>query len=262
MGVHVEIMGLATLFLSFLSTALSCVSMFSFIFFLEGWTPFGLTSVNVKGDLFPVLFQDSPALNNLTLITLFCLFHTLLARPSIKTTINSILGTSEKQYPSIFAITASVLLLCLSLCWLPMNSITLWSLEGWQIAYYTFKALSVTNWCLAGFAVLSINRFQLCGGEPLAKFIFGEQKWLRPQSSLVTDGIYGLVRHPAMLFMIMGIWITPVMTIGHLVLAVVMTTYIAIAVHHFEEPQLVEEFGESYRKYMKKVPYQLIPCVK
>ena len=33
-----------------------------------------------------------------------------------------------------------------------------------------------------------------------------------------------------------------------------LTTYVVVAVVFFEEPALVEEFGEDYKQYMKEVP--------
>uniref|UniRef100_A0A1X7VBF7 Nuclear envelope membrane protein n=2 Tax=Amphimedon queenslandica TaxID=400682 RepID=A0A1X7VBF7_AMPQE len=248
--------------LSFISSGLSGVSMVYFVLFLLDWVPHSFSSVSRVGVLSPVIVSWSPLLNNLVLVSLFCLFHSLLARPSIKAAINSTLGTVDKQFSTIFAITASVLLLLISLCWQPMTHITLWSVERWPLLQAIVKSVCVLSWLLGGLAVLSINRFQLCGGEIMAEFLFGEQKWFRVQGGLVTSGVYGLVRHPAMFFLILGLWITPVMSIGHLLIAVFMTAYVTLAVHYFEEPQLIKEFGDNYKTYMKKVPYQVIPCIK
>ena len=33
-----------------------------------------------------------------------------------------------------------------------------------------------------------------------------------------------------------------------------LTMYVVVAVVFFEEPALVEEFGEDYKQYMKEVP--------
>ena len=260
-----EVMAVSTslfVLLSFISSALSGVSMVYFILFLLDWTPRSLSSVSRTGALSPVMLSWSPLLNNIALIFLFCLFHSLLARPSIKAAINSTLGTVDKQFSILYAMTASILLLLISICWQPMTYITLWSVERWPLLQDIVKGVCILSWLLAGLAVLSINRFQLCGGEIMAEFLFGEQKWFRVQGGLVTSGVYGLVRHPAMLFLILGLWVTPVMNIGHLFIAAFMTMYVTFAVHYLEEPQLIKEFGDTYKTYMKKVPYQLIPCIK
>jgi protein-S-isoprenylcysteine O-methyltransferase Ste14 len=47
-----------------------------------------------------------------------------------------------------------------------------------------------------------------------------------------------------------GIWVTPVMTAGHLLLALGLSTYIIIGVYH-EEKDLVHVFGERYLRYIR-----------
>jgi protein-S-isoprenylcysteine O-methyltransferase Ste14 len=47
-----------------------------------------------------------------------------------------------------------------------------------------------------------------------------------------------------------GIWFTPVMTVGHLLLALGMSTYIIIGVYH-EEKDLIHTFGDRYLRYIR-----------
>jgi protein-S-isoprenylcysteine O-methyltransferase Ste14 len=54
---------------------------------------------------------------------------------------------------------------------------------------------------------------------------------------------------------------TATQTVGHMILAAGLTLYIVVAVNLFEEAKLIEEFGESYRKYQRDVPYQFIPLI-
>lgn len=57
---------------------------------------------------------------------------------------------------------------------------------------------------------------------------------------------------------LISFWAAPVMSAGHLVFAVSQTIYILIALF-FEERNLIEAFGESYRFYREKTP-MLIPA--
>ena len=64
------------------------------------------------------------------------------------------------------------------------------------------------------------------------------------------------MRHPLYLGMLIGLWITPLMTTSHLFLATLFTAYILIGVRH-EERDLVRTFGDAYRRYQADVPMLL-----
>ena len=55
-------------------------------------------------------------------------------------------------------------------------------------------------------------------------------------------------------------WSTPVMTVAHLLFAILTTAYILTAIR-FEESDLIVHFGEKYRDYKKWAP-MLIPFTK
>lgn len=59
-----------------------------------------------------------------------------------------------------------------------------------------------------------------------------------------------MIRHPIITGAFIGIWVTPVMTVGHLVLALGMPVYIVIGVYH-EEKDLIRAFGERYLQYRR-----------
>ena len=49
-------------------------------------------------------------------------------------------------------------------------------------------------------------------------------------------------------------WAVPVMTLGHLFFSAIATTYIVMAVHFLEEPDLIDMMGPEYVAYMESTP--------
>jgi protein-S-isoprenylcysteine O-methyltransferase Ste14 len=94
--------------------------------------------------------------------------------------------------------------------------------------------------------------------------LFGlRQVWLNLKQKTYTHPdfkvtfFYKFVRHPLYVGWILFFWGAPTMTVGHLLMAVGMTTYMLIAIR-YEERDLVRFLGEDYVKYQEKVP-MLIP---
>jgi len=65
------------------------------------------------------------------------------------------------------------------------------------------------------------------------------------------------VRHPLYIGWLVIFWAAPVMTIAHLVFAIMTTAYILVAIQ-LEERDLAAEHGASYEGYRRRVP-MLIP---
>lgn len=80
------------------------------------------------------------------------------------------------------------------------------------------------------------------------------------KGELITDGIYGVVRHPFYTgFIMMALGITIAYPNYETRLLAVMTLAVMYVFVPKEEQQLLQEYGDEYRAYMKKVKWRLIP---
>jgi protein-S-isoprenylcysteine O-methyltransferase Ste14 len=80
-----------------------------------------------------------------------------------------------------------------------------------------------------------------------------------PEPRLVTSGAYGIVRHPLFSTALLALWCFPVLTTGTLTFDIAATVYILIGSER-EERRLIEEFGEDYVRYRRRVA-RLIPFI-
>jgi len=79
-------------------------------------------------------------------------------------------------------------------------------------------------------------------------------------ASLVTTGLYRLVRHPLYTAGLLFLWLSPSVSVNSFTVYLALTAYILIGAR-FEERKLLREFGEAYAEYRKATP-MLIPGLK
>jgi methanethiol S-methyltransferase len=187
---------------------------------------------------------------NVALLGLFAVQHSVMARQGFKRWWTRIVPPSIER--STFVLLSSLVLLLLYWQWQPMPA-PIWTVHNPLIA----SALDATSWFGWGLLFAStfmLNHFELFGLSQVFARVFGRN--LSP-SQFHAPLLYRLVRHPIYFSFLLAFWATPLMTAGHLLFAAATTGYILIGIQ-LEERDLIDVFGDQYRRYRQQVA-MLIP---
>lgn len=196
----------------------------------------------------------SAVLINLTLLSLFAIQHSIMARPAFKAWWTKIIGKPAER--STYILFSSLILLLLFWKWQPINTVV-WQVENKSIAMLLI-GICALGWIIVLLSTFMISHFELFG---LTQIVNNFKNRTTPSPTFQTNFLYKIVRHPLMLGFIIAFWATPVMTTGHLLFAVVTTLYILIAVKFLEEKDLRKALGKPYSGYQQRVP-MIIPFSK
>lgn len=220
-----------------------------------------LYAIGFVGNLFvPKAIDSAPQtsllsaiLINTSLLLLFALQHSIMARPAFKQWWTKFVPIPLER--STYVLLASCCLILLMWQWQPMGGIV-WSVENSALK----AVLSITylsGWSIVFTSTFLINHFDLFGLRQV--WLFFRDKPYTPLPFRLPL-FYKMVRHPLYLGFLIAFWSAATMTVAHLLFAILTTGYILIAIQ-FEERDLIAHFGEQYRRYKKWVP-MLVPFLR
>ena len=195
----------------------------------------------------------SAVLVNALLLLVFALQHSIMARPAFKRWWTKYVPAHLER--STFVLLASLCLMLMMWLWQPIGGIV-WSTEN-QTIKTILLVVYLIGWAIVFLSTFLINHFDLFGLR---------QVWLHFRGRGYTQLpfrlplFYRFVRHPLYLGFLIAFWATPVMTIAHLLFAILTTGYILTAIQ-LEERDLLKSFGDKYRIYKRWVP-MIIPFSK
>jgi protein-S-isoprenylcysteine O-methyltransferase Ste14 len=189
---------------------------------------------------------------NTLLLLLFGVQHSGMARPGFKAWWTRFVPKPIER--SVYTLLSSLAFVALFAFWRPIPH-TVWETEGVIASLLTIGLLSGVGLVL--FSTFLIDHFDLFGLRQVWLYFRG-----RPyqQKRFATPILYKHIRHPLYVGWLMTFWITPVMSVGHLLFALVMTAYILVAIP-MEERDLLHALGEPYRRWRERTPL-FVPRVR
>jgi len=180
------------------------------------------------------------ALIDLALVIIFGLQHSVMARPWFKQRVMARMPEQLQRVTYVHMANAALFLLIL--LWQPIP-IEIWNVED-APAREMLWLLFAAGWVVLFLGAWSFGILDLLGIEHVIAWREGR----RHAPRLKTGFLYRWLRHPMYVGVLLGMWATPRMSFGHLLLALAMTGYVLIAMR-YEERDLMQRFGSSYHRW-------------
>jgi protein-S-isoprenylcysteine O-methyltransferase Ste14 len=182
---------------------------------------------------------------------IYCVLHSVLASGGIKKKMQQWLGKGFKFYRLAYTLFAFFGLVAILWFQIMLASPLLLDTSTFTIAVgsiLTFAGLVIMGICISKYFM------SLSGIKSLVQ----EQTY----SELIISGIHRYVRHPLYLGTFLFIWgLLVIIPVFSLFLSNLIITIYTLAAIRLEEAKLIDEFGESYRRYQQSVP-KILPSFK
>ena len=153
---------------------------------------------------------------------------------------------------STYVLATSFVLLTLYWQWQPIPALV-WTVHN-PTAAGVLEGIFWLGWVVLVGSTFLLSHFELFGLSQVFGRLFGKQP---SDAQFRAPLLYRHVRHPIYLGVLLAVWATPAMTVGHLLFSVAITAYILVGIQ-LEERDLIQQFGDQYRRYRQHAP-MLVP---
>lgn len=180
------------------------------------------------------------------LVGLFGLHHSITARTSFKRLWTRFVPAPIERATYLYM--TAIMTGLLVVFWRPIP-ITVWNVEN-PVASSLIITAYIGVWIIMVAATFHFGHFKFFG---LTQAWQHFRRSTPGESKMSARYLYALVRHPISLGWMVAPLLVPHLTVGHLVFAGATFAYIMLAAP-FEEADLIEEIGQPYLDYRRKVP--------
>jgi protein-S-isoprenylcysteine O-methyltransferase Ste14 len=182
------------------------------------------------------------------LFSVFALHHSVFARDIFRNRITRMVGALER---SVYVWVASALFVAICAWWQQVPG-ALWVIE--QPAPRALLAgAQLLGVVLTIRSALMLDFLELGGFRQV-----GTDRAVTTDSEFKATGPYGWVRHPIYAGWFLMVFAVPGMTLTRLVFAATSSAYLLIAIP-LEERSLRRSSSGAYDRYMREVPWKLVP---
>ena len=218
--------------------AIGVAALLAVILTMLGVLPFGVVPLGTLG------FGAGLALDVLLLVA-FALQHSVMARPSFKERWTRLIPAAAER--STYVLATGIVLAPMLALWQPMPNVV-WSIEA-PLLRWCVLGVALAGWAYLFAASFAINHFELFGLQQVYQTLRGRSLTEAPFQE---RWMYRFDRHPIMTGVLIGLWVTPTMTLDHLLFAAGSTLYVWVGVF-FEERSLQRQWGIRYEEYRDRV---------
>ena len=216
------------------------------VIFLGNMPGLSDTWISPSVDVGPTTSPFVAALIDLGLVALFGVQHSVMARPGFKAWWTRIIPQGLER--STYVIAASLVGFVMIAFWQPIP-LVLWHISG--LGETVMWTLFAVGWALLLASGISFNIFELLGVRQSRAWSEGRPP---PSLTLKTNWLYDWMKHPMYAGVLLGLWMTPYLTVGHALMAGGFTLYILIAMR-YEERDLSRRFGDAYQAWRSGCPH-------